>query len=101
VCAKKAPAEMGRTPRVNATAGRDHWSRVFSVAMAGGGIRGGRVIGSSDKDAAEPKDNPKIAQDVLATLYRHLGVNTEVSYLDHFGRPLAVLPCGQPIRELF
>lgn len=93
--------EMGRTPRVNATAGRDHWSRVFSVAMAGGGIRGGRVVGSSDKDAAEPKDNPKIAQDVLATLYRHLGVKTDVSYLDHFGRPLAVLPCGEPIRELF
>ncbi|WP_425618504.1 DUF1501 domain-containing protein [Anatilimnocola sp. NA78] len=93
--------EMGRTPRVNATAGRDHWARVFSVAMAGGGIKGGRIVGSSDKEAAVPKDNPKISQDVLATLYRHLGVNTKTSYLDHFGRPLAVLPCGEPIQELF
>lgn len=93
--------EMGRTPRINATAGRDHWSRVFSAAMAGGGVQGGRVVGSSDKDAAEPKDNPKIVQDVLATLYRHLGVNTKTNYLDHFGRPLAVLPCGEPIAELF
>jgi hypothetical protein len=93
--------EMGRTPRINATAGRDHWSRVFSVAMAGGGIQGGRVVGSSDKDAAEPKDNPKIVQDVLATLYRHLGVNTAVNYNDLFGRPHPVLPCGEPIDELF
>jgi hypothetical protein len=93
--------EMGRTPRINATAGRDHWSRVFSVAMAGGGIHGGRVVGSSDKDAAEPKENPKIVQDVLATLYRHLGVNTTINYNDHFGRPHPVLPCGQPIDELF
>ncbi len=93
--------EMGRTPRVNANAGRDHWPRVFSVAMLGGGIQGGRVVGTSDSSAAEPKDNPKISQDVLATLYRHLGINTEAQYIDHAGRPRPVLPCGTPIDELF
>lgn len=93
--------EMGRTPRVNATAGRDHWAKVFSVALAGGGIQGGRVVGSSDQHAAEPKDNPKISQDVLATIYRHLGVDTRQQYIDHAGRPHPVLPCGEPIRELF
>ena len=93
--------EMGRTPRINATAGRDHWPGVFSVAMAGGGIKGGRVVGSSDQHAAAPKDNPKISQDVLATVYRHLGIDINVKHLDHAGRPTSILPCGEPIRELF
>lgn len=93
--------EMGRTPRINAAGGRDHWSKVMSVAVAGGGVQGGRVVGSSDQHAAEPKDNPKIVQDMLATIYRHLGVDTTATYLDRTGRPHPVLPCGEPIRELF
>ena len=93
--------EMGRTPRVNAAAGRDHWSRVFSMSIAGGGVKGGRVVGSTDQHAAEPKDNPKIVQDVLATAYAHLGVNASVQYADRAGRPHPVLPCGRPIAELF
>lgn len=93
--------EMGRTPKINKTAGRDHWPRVFSVAMAGGGIQGGRVVGASDKDAAVPLENGKVVQDVLATLYRHLGVDRDQDYIDHAGRPRPVLPCGQPIHELF
>ncbi len=93
--------EMGRTPRVNANAGRDHWPGVFSVAMAGGGIQGGRVVGSSDHHAAAPKENPKIVQDVLATIYRHLGVKTTKQHVDLAGRPHPVLPCGKAIDELF
>lgn len=93
--------EFGRTPKVNAQAGRDHWPNVFSAALAGGGIRGGRVIGSSDAKGAEPKDDPKTPQDVLATIYRHLGVDTTVNYLDHAGRPHPVLPSGSPIEALF
>ncbi|MCA9270859.1 MAG: DUF1501 domain-containing protein, partial [Planctomycetales bacterium] len=93
--------EMGRTPRVNNSAGRDHWPNVMSVALAGGGVQGGRIVGSSDKHAAYPKDNPKIAQDVLATIYRHVGVDTSVKYPDLAGRPHSVLPCGEPIHELF
>jgi hypothetical protein len=86
---------------VNEKAGRDHWPNVFSAALAGGGIQGGRVVGASDAKGAEPKDNPKRPQDVLATLYRHLGVDTTVAYLDRAGRPNPVLPFGAPIDELF
>lgn len=93
--------EFGRTPRVNANAGRDHWASVFSAAVAGGGIQGGRVIGSSDSHGAEPRDNPKDPADVLATIYRHLGVDANVQYQDHTGRPHSVLPGGTPIDELF
>lgn len=93
--------EFGRTPRVNATGGRDHYPNVFSAALAGGGVQGGRVVGASDAKGAFPLANPKSPQDVLATIYRHLGVDTAASYLDHSGRPVPVLPSGEPIHELF
>ena len=93
--------EFGRTPKVNEKAGRDHWPNVFSAALAGGGIQGGRVVGSSDAKGGEPKDNPKTPQDVLATIYRHLGVDPAIEYSDHAGRPIAVLPSGRAIEELF
>ena len=93
--------EFGRTPKVNASAGRDHWPNVFSAAVAGGGIQGGRVVGSSDAKGAEPASNPKTPQDVLATIYRHLGIDTTAQYADHSGRPHPVLPSGNPIEELF
>ena len=93
--------EHGRTPRVNATAGRDHWMSAFSAALAGGGVKGGRAIGSTDSQAATVRDNPKHPQDVLATVYRHLGVDPTINYTDHAGRPHPVLPFGKPIDELF
>ena len=93
--------EFGRTPKVNGNAGRDHWPNVFSAAVAGGGIQGGRVVGSSDDKGAEPASNPKMPQDVLATMYRHLGIDTTAQYVDHSGRPHPVLPAGNPIEELF
>jgi uncharacterized protein (DUF1501 family) len=93
--------EFGRTPMVNSTGGRDHYPNVFSAAMAGGGIQGGRVIGESDSKGAFPLNNPKTPQDVLATVYRHLGVDTSVSYPDFSGRPVSVLPSGTVIGELF
>jgi hypothetical protein len=93
--------EHGRTPRINGTAGRDHWMGAFSAAIAGGGVRGGRVVGETDSSAGGPKNNPKLPHDVLATLYRHLGVDTAVQYLDHTGRPHPVLSYGAPIDELF
>jgi Protein of unknown function (DUF1501) len=92
--------EFGRTPRVNANAGRDHYPNVFSAALAGGPIKGGRVVGESDANGAFPKANPKPPQDVLATLYKHLGVDTEAQYPDGSGRPITVLPSGKPIDEL-
>jgi uncharacterized protein (DUF1501 family) len=93
--------EFGRTPRVNNKAGRDHYPNVFSAAIAGGGVRGGRVIGASDARGAFPSADPKTPQDVLATIYRHLGIDPRTQYLDTLGRPLAVLPGGTPISELF
>lgn len=93
--------EFGRTPRVNANAGRDHYPNVFGAAVAGGGIQGGVIVGESDAKAAFPKTNPKTPQDVLATMYRHVGVDTGVDYLNAAGRPIRVLPHGTPIDELF
>jgi hypothetical protein len=92
--------EFGRTPRVNNDAGRDHYPNVFSAALAGGPVRGGRIVGSSDSHGAFPRANPKTPQDVLATLYRHLGVDTTAQYTDSTGRPHPVLPGGRPIEEL-
>jgi hypothetical protein len=92
--------EFGRTPRMNKESGRDHYPNVFSAALAGGPVKGGRVVGSSDSKGAFPLDNPKSPQDVLATMYRHLGIDTERHYLDHGGRPIITLPFGNPIEEL-
>jgi uncharacterized protein (DUF1501 family) len=92
--------EFGRTPRVNKNAGRDHYPNVFSAALAGGAIKGGRVVGSSDKHGAFPNENPKIPQDILATIYHHLGIDTHKEYNDMAGRPIRVLPSGRPIVEL-
>jgi len=93
--------EFGRTPRVNAQAGRDHYPNVFSAALAGGPIRPGRVLGESDAHGAFPKANPKTPQDVLATMYHFLGVDVKQQYLNGSGRPIPVLPSGKPIEELF
>ena len=92
--------EFGRTPRVNKDSGRDHYPNVFSAALAGGPVQGGRVVGSSDAKGAFPLDNPKSPQEVLATLYRHLGIDPQKHYIDHSGRPIITLPFGKPIEEL-
>jgi hypothetical protein len=91
--------EFGRTPRVNNDAGRDHYPNVFSAALAGGPIPGGRVLGSSDAKGAFPQTQPKTPQDVLATIYRHLGIDASRQYLNSAGRPISVLPSGSPLRD--
>ena len=93
--------EFGRSPKVNSTGGRDHYPHVFSASISGGGIQGGRVIGESDSKGAEPRERPIRPQDVLATMYRHLGIDTHKQYLDFNGRPRPVLPFGEPLNELF
>jgi hypothetical protein len=92
--------EFGRTPKVNADAGRDHYPNVFSAALAGGPIKGGRVLGESDEKGAFPKSSPKSPQDVLATMYRHLGIDVAEQYINNTGRPIPVLPSGKPIEDL-
>ena len=93
--------EFGRTPKINTTAGRDHWGNVFTALFAGGGLRHGQVIGSSDAQGALPLDRPLGPTDLLATMYRFLGISTDQSPTDFSGRPVALLPGGEPIRELF
>jgi hypothetical protein len=91
--------EFGRTPRVNPRGGRDHWGAAMSVVLAGGGIKTGQVIGATNSRGESPLD-PLWPQDVLATVYRHLGIDQQESFLNNAGRPIPVLNEGAVIREL-
>ncbi len=90
--------EFGRTPRLNAAGGRDHWVQVMSVLLAGAGIRGGQVIGSSTNDGY-PDERPVHARDLVATCYRALGIDPEAQMDTVIGRPIQVLPDAEPVRE--
>lgn len=92
--------EFGRTPKLNGVAGRDHWPHGFSVAMAGGGIKGGRVIGATDPDGEkkEPRD-PRAVEDLHATVLHTLGIDHTREFMTEVGRPLALSP-GKVIEEL-
>ncbi len=96
--------EFGRTPKleqVNGRPGRDHWPQAMSVLVSGGGLKMGQVVGSTNSRGEVPKDRPLIPNDLWATVLRHLKVDyADKSYLDHSGRPMPLLPDGQPIREL-
>ncbi len=92
--------EFGRTPQINANAGRDHWGQVMSVLLAGGGLRVGQVIGASTDKGEVPKDRPLTPYDVLATMYRHLGIDPQTTFNDHAGRPIPLLNEGTVIAEL-
>jgi hypothetical protein len=93
--------EFGRTPKVNKDAGRDHWPRVNGALLAGGGMRTGQVIGSTDALADSAKDRPIPYQDVLATLYQCLGIDPHQLIKDIADRPVPILPgSAQTIREL-
>jgi hypothetical protein len=91
--------EFGRTPKINGAGGRDHWGQVFSVTLAGGGVRGGAVYGASDQLAAYPKDGRVLPQDLHATIYHCLGIPTETEIHDTLGRPLAICR-GEPVRAI-
>jgi uncharacterized protein (DUF1501 family) len=90
-------SEMGRTPRINGNAGRDHWTNCYSVLFAGAGIRGGTVHGASDAQAAFVKDLPVSTADVCATIYHCLGIPPELRVPDETGRPVEISHGGQPI----
>jgi hypothetical protein len=92
--------EFGRTPKINAAAGRDHWGKSGFALLGGGGIHGGAVIGSTNATGAEPADRPLWPGDVLATVYRVLGIDPDHELTDRLGRPSKVLSTGEPIREL-
>ncbi len=93
-------AEFGRTPRFNAAGGRDHWGHVFSVALAGGGVRGGQVYGSSDRHGGHPREGRVSPQDLTATVLHCLGYPADAEVHDLLGRPLPVSR-GEVIHGVF
>jgi hypothetical protein len=92
--------EFGRTPEINANGGRDHWPTAFSLAIAGGGITGGRVYGSTDEKGGFVKDNPVQVADLAATLYKKLGIDPEKEYMSNIGRPVKIGNNGRPLEFL-
>jgi hypothetical protein len=102
--------EFGRTPRITYEVGavsrmkqpgRDHWPQAMSVLVAGGGLKVGQVVGSTNAKGEHPKDRPLTPNDLWATMFRHLGIDwNNTSFPDHRGRPLPILPYGEPIAEL-
>ncbi len=92
--------EFGRTPLINKDAGRDHWPAVNFALLAGGGMKTGQVIGSTDKNGAYAKDRPVTFQNVFATLYHNLGISPETAVPDRNDRPMPLLQELEPIREL-
>ena len=101
--------EFGRTPRLNTQQGtqtaigqpgRDHWPQAFSLLVSGGGMRTGQVIGSTNSKGEHPVDRPFTPNDLWATVYQHLGIDQEMTFPDHQGRPMSILPFGTPIKEI-
>ena len=106
-----ACGEFGRTPRLTHRAtfpnkkggpwlGRDHWPNAFSALIAGGGLRMGEVVGQTNSRAEHPLNDPVTPQDLLAPIYRHLGIAPEIGLEDHSGRPIPILSRGRPIPQL-
>jgi hypothetical protein len=92
--------EMGRTPRINKEAGRDHWSMAQSVLFAGGGIRPGQVVGATDKQGAAPTTEPVSVEDLLHTIFHLMGIDPGKSYYTPLGRPVPIVNGGRVVREL-
>jgi hypothetical protein len=92
--------EFGRTPKLNTRGGRDHWPRVFSVMLAGGGVRGGQVIGSSDRVGESPQDNPVTPADLAHTIYTLLGIDPSLELHTSDGRPVQLNQGGSFIRGI-
>ncbi|MBI3463867.1 MAG: DUF1501 domain-containing protein [Planctomycetes bacterium] len=92
--------EFGRTPRVNVTAGRDHWPTGMFAVLVGGGLKMGQVIGETNARGEVPRTRPVTPQDLMATIYHVLGIDRDLRFLNGAGRPTAIVEQGQPIPEL-
>ena len=95
-----ASTEFGRTPSINTLAGRDHWGKVFSIAMAGGGMQRGLIYGASDAIAAEPAEDPLTIPDWSSTMYHLLGINSHDTLMAPGNRPIEIARGGKVRREL-
>ncbi len=95
--------EFGRTPRLsvnNQGVGRNHWPQAYSALVSGGGFRMGQVIGATNSKGEFPTQSPYSPQDLLATIYHHLGIDFRAPLANFSGRPVPILPSGEPIPEL-
>ena len=101
--------EFGRTPKISTEVGtankitqpgRDHWSKAMSMIVSGGGMRTGQIIGATNSRGEYPVERPLTPNDLWATVYQHLGIDSSRSFLDHQGRPMPILPFGESIDEL-
>jgi hypothetical protein len=108
-CLIVVTGEFGRTPRIEnqigtqtgvRQPGRDHWPNSMSLIVSGGGLRMGQIVGSTDNKGERPKDRPLSPNDLWATVFRHLGIDCTHTFPDHHGRPMPILPFGEPIGEL-
>jgi uncharacterized protein (DUF1501 family) len=93
-------SEFGRTPKVNAGEGRDHYPRVFSIVLAGGGIKRGTIYGSTDATATEPAENPLSVEDLAATVYHQLGIDPDKKLIAPGGRPIDIVRGGKAVEEI-
>jgi len=93
-------SEFGRTPKINGSAGRDHWAPLSTLALAGGGLKVGQVVGQSSEKAEVPKTTPITPQDLMATVFHVLGLPQDLQFQDPTGRPTPMLDGGKPIAEL-
>jgi hypothetical protein len=93
--------EFGRTPRINPRSGRDHYPRAFSVALAGGGVQGGRTIGRTNEAGTEVADRPVTTEDLFCSFYHSLGIDPSKENMSPIGRPIKIVDGGQPVSELF
>src|SRR6185369_5086849 len=93
-------SEFGRTPKINQTAGRDHWPKVFSVVLAGGGIKRGQIYGTSNATASEPEDNAIGPQDLFTTVYHCLGIVADMELMAPGNRPIEIIDGGVVRKEL-
>jgi uncharacterized protein (DUF1501 family) len=92
--------EFGRTPRINGSAGRDHWAPLSTLALSGGGLKMGQVVGESNSKVEVPKTTPIGPQDLMATVFHVLGLPQDLQYKDPTGRPTSMIVGGKPIAEL-
>jgi uncharacterized protein (DUF1501 family) len=98
--------EFGRTPKINTgqpgipVPGRDHWGNAISAMVAGGGLKGGQVVGKTNARAEHPVERALVPADLLATIYYTLGIDAKLQFKDLTGRPVSILDEGEPIREL-
>jgi uncharacterized protein (DUF1501 family) len=93
--------EFGRTPRVNLTAGRDHYPQAFNLALAGAGVKGGQVIGSTDRRGVEVSERPVTVPDLFCTLYKALGIDARKEKQSDVGRPIKLVETGRAVAEVF